>query len=112
MHEFLTRGGPSSPMHQALLAEAADDLTGERRPVPEMGRAGPAEAAGAVSVGPASQVHAGARTAAHGAAAALPAWTRESAAVATLERLGYAWRGGQLWAPPIGGRARLVSVEG
>lgn len=47
------------------------DLTGERRPVPETGRAGPAEPAGAVSAGPASQVHAGAGTVSHGAATAL-----------------------------------------
>lgn len=31
-----------------------------------------------------------------------PLWTRETAAVDTLERQGYEWKGGEVWAPPLG----------
>jgi hypothetical protein len=38
-------------------------------------------------------------------------WTRESAAEDTLKRLGYEWRGGELWAPPVGKRPDFNLID-
>ena len=37
--------------------------------------------------------------------------TSESAAVATLQRLGYEWHGGELWAPQVGNRPQRIDRE-